>query len=586
MSLSGASSSIINLQNKFIKQQKEMIKQQSFADMLAEAEGKYLSDKLDSIEHKKAIQMQTQDGNLSYPLNSAQRICLQDDMEQLMFSNIAISSMNIINGTNNNDIIKATQNEDGSLTINVNGEEQTYSKEEVADGFIINSDDGNDIIDMSSSNANFIINLGDGNNSISLGNGRNITLTGNGNNVITGSEMPSKGTSIYTGSGNNNISLGEGSSNKVITNGGSNTITTGQDSVSNIIDKNYTDKPSTIKLDTDTDNFITTTGSSNITVGDGNNNIQNNKGNSYIKAGNGNNIIISSGNINNIQVGDGNNYIEGGSDNDNILVGNGDNVIYGLNGNDTIVAGNGNNYIDGGNNDDTIIAGEGKNIIAGGLGNDKITATGVDGTIIDDSNGENINAEENNIILYDSESTTSLGNSVVSYGSKQFRQRIQSDLEVFRGTQTGRKLLFELDQSGKTTTIEETYKQNGFANIYNPNDNGKQYVKPNGTRGEGANAWIEFNPAFNGPANGRPVNVLFHELTHAYNITTGTMANGNINENGLELKAGEHQAVGLELKDFPPVEHPDGTVSASNPKGISENDFRTEIGIENRKAYN
>ena len=126
MSLSGASSSIINLQNKFIKQQKEMIKQQSFADMLAEAEGKYLSDKLDSIEQKKAIQMQTQDGNLSYPLNSAQRICLQDDMEQLMFSNIAISSMNIINGTNNNDIIKATQNEDGSLTINVNGEEQTY----------------------------------------------------------------------------------------------------------------------------------------------------------------------------------------------------------------------------------------------------------------------------------------------------------------------------------------------------------------------------------------------------------------------------------------------------------------------------
>lgn len=565
--------------------QQEMIKQQGFANKLQNAEGNNLSAKLDSIAQEKSTEIQKQDGNLSSPLDSAQRICIQEDMEQLMLSNVAMAEMNQINGTGENDVIKAITNEDGSITFNINGQEQIFSKEEVANGFIINSGDGNDLIDISASSANFIINSGEGNNNISLGSGRNIAVTGNGNNAIKGNETGSKGTSIYTGSGKNNISLGKNSTNKIITNGGANIITAGKGSVNNILNKNQTNEISTIKLNTDTDNFVTSFGASYINVGDGNNNIMQKNGVANIKAGNGNNTIIGSEQSNNIRVGNGNNYIEGGASNDIIVAGNGNNTIYGLDGDDLIVTGNGNNYIDGGKGDDTIIAGLGKNIVMGGLGDDKIIVAGIGGTIIDDSDGSNINAVGNNIKLYDSKATASLGKSISSYGDSKFHQRIQSDLEVLRATESGKKLLSELDKSGHNTSIEKIYRYNGEAGTYFPTDSEKKYVQLNGKRGEGADAWIGFNPAFNGPANGRPANVLFHELAHAYNITTGTMTNRNVEENGEKVKSGEHQAVGLSMQRIAPVLHPDGTFSASNPAGISENAFRNEIGLDLRKTY-
>ena len=51
------------------------------------------------------------------------------------------------------------------------------------------------------------------------------------------------------------------------------------------------------------------------------------------------------------------------------------------------------------------------------------------------------------------------------------------------------------------------------------------------------------------------------------------------------IKAGEHQAVGLSMDGFDPVVHPDGTSSASNPDGLSENAFRSELGLDLRETY-
>lgn len=588
MSLSGLSSIMsqqsVMAQQLALQQQQEMMRQQGLTDTLQNAQGANLSEKLDSIAQKQATEMQMHNGNSSSTLASAQKLSIQDNMEELMLSNAAMSQMNQINGTGENDVITARPNEDGSITFRINDEEQTFSQEEVAKGFVIYSGDGNDIIDVSASSANFIINSGEGNNSVSLGSGRNIAVTGNGDNVIKGNEDGSKGTSIYTGAGKNNISLGEGSTNKVTTNGGANTITAGKGSVNDIINKNQTGETSTIQLNTDTDNYVTSLGASDITVGDGNNSIRQNNGIANIKAGDGNNTIIGGEQGNNIKVGNGNNYIEGGAGDDKIVAGDGDNIIYGLDGDDAIVAGNGDNYIDGGKGNDTVVAGNGKNIVMGSRGDDKITVTGAGGTIIDDSDGSNINAKGNNIKLYDSKATASLGQSVGSYGDSKFHQRVQSDLEVLRATESGRKLLGELDKSEHKTTIERSNQNNGGAATYIPGNDYKKYVKPNGEKGDGADAVVGYNPSFRS-GDATPSVILFHELSHAYNITTGTMANGYIDENGKQVKASEHQAVGLNMDSIDPIAHPDGTISASNPDGISENAFRTELGLDLRETY-
>lgn len=567
----------------------EMMKEMQAAQTLSDAQGTSLSEKLDSIELSKNAEAHLGDPNISQSDSDITKMGIQSEMDDLMLSGTAQSLMNQINGTQQNDTITATPNQDGSLTIDVNGQKTTYSKEEVANGFVINSGDGNDVIDVSASDANFIINSGEGNNTVSLGSGRNITLSGNGNNTIT-NQNTAKRNSVTTGSGSNDISLGA-STNKVKTNGGSNTITASQGSINQVIDKNQTQNASTINLDTDKTNFVSTQGDTNITVGNGNNEISNVQGKANITAGDGDNVITGGDKGNNITVGNGNNYIEGGAGDDTIVAGDGNNTIYGLDGNDTITAGNGDNYIDGGKGNDTITAGTGKNIVAGGIGKDTITVAGKGGIVIEDDKSSTINAEGNDVRFYDSKATASLGQSVVSYGDSNFHQRVQSDLEVLRATESGKKLLSELDKSGHTVTVQKTFQRNGFEKATNPLENYKGFVKPDGSKGDGTDSTISYNPSFNGPANGRPISTLFHEAVHAYNTTTGTMMKGPITEhdkNGNTLgtiQAYEHQAVGLSMDGFDPVVHPDGTNSASNPEGISENALRKELGLDLRETY-
>ena len=562
---------------------------------LASAIGNSLSEKLDFVEKSKAAQIKYQDTGLSTdfsaPLTDSQESVLQAEMDNLMISTCSKSQMTQINGTASNDTIKATPNKDGSLTIDVNGQKTTYSKEQVANGFIINSGDGNDSIDISASDANFIINSGEGNNTVSLGSGRNIAFIGNGNNYINGNAEGAKRVFIEAGTGDNNISLGK-SPNKVVTNGGTNTITANQGSLNDIISKFADGKTTTINLDTDRGNYVTTTGTANITVGNGENTIESFSGNINVTAGNGNNTIVGGKQANTITVGNGNNYISGGLGSDTIQAGDGDNTIYGLNGGNQITVGNGNNYVDGGAGNDTIIAGTGKNIVVGGLGEDKIRVAGTEGTIIDDSDGSNITGGEgNNVKLYNSSETSFLGVSFKVAGTELFQARIKSDLEVFRATDSGKKLLSEIDSSGKQVVVQQTHDQNGYSGPLNPNEGFKGKITPDGQRGEGMDAHILINPAFLGPAQGRPVNVFFHEGVHAYNNVTGTMQTENMfeydQETGISSIVGlaEFQAVGLNIINGTKIEHPDGTVTAGNPQGLSENALREELGLPKRNSY-
>ena len=484
-------------------------------------------------------------------------------LDNYMMSEEAQKQMNLISGTAENDVITSSLNqEDGSITININGEDHIYTAEQALNGFKVELGDGNDSVDLSAIYTSTLINAGEGDNEISLGSSRNLVTTGDGNNTITSKNAFRN--SITTGNGNNHIDV-TGNTNNINTGSGNDSIVTaglnskinsgdGMDLINTISDEN------------------------NIDAGAGNDVIISNGKKDKIYGGDGNDII---------RVGNGDSYIEGGKGDDKITAGNGNNIIYGLDGKDTIKVGNGNNYIDGGKGDDNITVGTGKNIVFGGLGDDTIDAQKSSGKVFDDNNGGTINASKNvDVKRYDSSTNENLGSSVKIAGTDDFSMRVESDLEALKATGSGQKLLTELDKSGHTVTIHQTDDNNGGQRPVKSEDYSKQFVTPEGTRGEGTDVEIHYNPSFRGSEKNTPLNILFHEGVHAYNGTTGTMQpDTQRQEDGSNDKKLERQAVGLDVKDGIEVEHPDGTVTTGNPEGLTENAIKSEIGLEKREIY-
>ena len=160
--------------------------------------------------------------------------------------------------------------------------------------------------------------------------------------------------------------------------------------------------------------------------------------------------------------------------------------------------------------------------------------------------------------------------------------RVESDIESFRATESGQELLKQFDDSGHEVTIKETNDLNGYAH----GSGSEIWVKEDGQRGKGSDGTISYNTSYNGPEEGVPLNVLFHEGVHSYNYVTGTLQPGEQEREGRsDVNKREQQAVGLEIEDGIEVEHPDGTVSASNPELLTENAIRAELGLKEREVY-
>ncbi len=528
--------------------------------------GSILASSINQINAKPNLEAQLQNQEtMKIMMDNMQK--KQTDLQDLgnvtdtcMMSEEAKKQMNLISGTGGNDKITSTFNkEDGSITININGQERTYTAEEAANGFRVELGDGNDSVDLSAIYTSVLMDAGEGDNNITLGQGRNVVTAGDGNNIINSNGAHRN--SITTGNGNNTIDV--------------------------------TGDINTIKTGSGTDSISVTGNDSYVDAGAGKDTITGMGDRNRLHGGAGDDVIISSGKKDDIYgengndtivAGNGSNYIEGGKGDDKITAGNGNNVVYGLDGKDTIKVGNGKNYVDGGKDDDNITVGTGRNIVAGGKGKDTIDATkSSSGTILDDKDGKINASEKMKVKTYEANENADLGKSIKVNGDEDFQMRVESDIETYRHLESGEKLLSELDKSGHETTIEKFDEQNGYAAAKEPY---KAYVTPKGERGEGSDVTISYNPAFKGTEDYAPVGVLYHESVHAYNDATGTMQPGEqTRENNSNVNKLEQQAVGLEIKDGIPVTHPDGTVSASNPKGLTENAIREELGFDKREVY-
>ena len=550
-----------------------------------------LSLLMPNIQDSKISNLTSKDTKAAEDNTEKSKKTVEDDS---IFSDEAKEEMIEINGTDGNDKIKASINK-GKITIDVNGKKQEYTEEDAKKGFKINSGAGNDNIDISAVLGNFLIDSGDGDNKINLGKGNNMLTTGDGKNTIkaknakeniitTGNgdnfiDVKADKNTITTGSGNDSITV-NGKDSKINSGAGNDNITT--HGYSNYV--NSGDGDDIIKSNAGRDEIHAGDGNDDITTDFGNVTIYGDNGDDIIKAKGANNLIYGGNDNDDITVYDENNYIEAGKGDDNITAGNGNNVIYGLDGNDYIKVGNGKNYIDGGKDDDNITTGNGNNIIFGGLGNDTINAKNSSGKIFDDNEG-NINAPKMEVNTQDKNSVANLGKSVSVDGTEDFQMRVESDIESLKMLKTGQKLLSELDNSGHTVNIEQINDKNGYAT---PKGRGyATFIKDSGERGAGTDTTISYNPSFRGPANGVPLDVLFHEGIHAYNNATGTKQSGTYirPEDGIKLNKSEPQAVGLPIENGKIVTHPDGTVSDSNPKGLTENAIRAELGLEERTKY-
>ena len=155
----------------------------------------------------------------------------------------------VISGTEGDDQIKIQQQKNGTVIVDVNGEKQTFSKED-AERLLFELGEGNNTLDAQGMRDAINVIAGNGNNTILGGRGNDNITAGNGNNVI----VDDKGNdTVNVGNGNNIISTGSGrdtinagSGNNVISGGkGGDSITTGTDN--NIIKSDGKDTIATAK---------------------------------------------------------------------------------------------------------------------------------------------------------------------------------------------------------------------------------------------------------------------------------------------------------------------------------------------------
>lgn len=354
--------------------------------------------------------------------------------------------------------------------------------------------------------------------------------------------------------------------------------------------------------------------------GEGNDHIQTGGGKSHVYGGAGNDTI---------KLGSASSYAEGNDGDDTMMGGTGNHSMYGGNGKDRMYSGYGpdskTSYMDGGNDDDLMYGGSGHNIMHGGKGNDQINAYGRS-HIYTGRGQDSVYSTSSDDVVYGKRSDhlglpfgfkfietvplpENTGSKAIDIeGSPEFKQRVEDDLEFYRGSPNSQHMLKELDAVAERTGAKVTIKKGPIDShiVTQKLPEGvplAEWRDPTfireGTRGAGAtDLSVTYNPVTPREASDEsrvflpPTTTLYHELGHAYNATTGSMLAGDteiIHPDGTHTREpnNERQVVGLETAK-PPFDFDNDPTTApttSNPYPLTENALRDEMGLPLRKSY-
>lgn len=374
--------------------------------------------------------------------------------------------------------------------------------------------------------------------------------------------------------------------------------------------------------------------------GAGDDNITGGAGNDRIEAGAGSDTVNG---------GDGRDYINGNDGNDRLFGATGNDVIYGGAGDDVLEGNEGNDYLEGSRGLDRLAGNDGNDILSGGLDDDTLEGGAGDdtfyagqgrdrlyGTTAADTDPANAAgtdrffAQEEDEVVQNQNSTritvaltgTPGSRAIRIEGTPEFVERIEADLEMLRSSPNGRQMLDAFDRAyddsrssfadvpviggmfndGNTVTIRELPDvNNGYADWSRRTTGGPHPFLDGNQPGPSDDATISYNPQFQSESFHNPVVVLYHEMSHSYNVVTGTFQNGTYtgpgpdgpvrDANGNEIAPGirnnERQAVGLDNSGTPYDfdGDPNTPPTTANPRPLTENGLRDELRLPPRTSY-
>lgn len=335
-------------------------------------------------------------------------------------------------------------------------------------------------------------------------------------------------------------------------------------------------------------------------------------------------------------------HIDGGTGDDSIHIVSADTArVYAGPGDDSVRGGAGLNFIDGGPGNDILIGGSGHTILSGGEHNDTLKA-GSGTHVIYPGEGHNAvsrlkpidkvyglpsdslvaitdqerrewmieklselpaaSAEQLLAVLmpddFDAVDRVSMVSNdagktgLTVIGSPMFIARVEADLSLLRLSPKGQKLLHALDVAARASgvPISITYFDLGNARFTPVSLDSRPTIRDGQPGVPDYGGRIDYNPFF-APRNLLPIVGLYHELCHAYNAVTGTVAAGQTVEidgdKSVSVNNVERQAVGLPI-DMDPFDFdldPTTPPTQTNPEAFTENGIRRELGLPLRTAY-
>ncbi len=362
-----------------------------------------------------------------------------------------------------------------------------------------------------------------------------------------------------------------------------------------------------------------------------------------IDSGDGDDYIVANGRLGIVNAGKGNDYIRLGTGDMVAFGGDGDDVIIAGSGNAVVSGGKGNDrlyanhlcpktnlrqvYLNGDQGDDKLYGGSGKVILNGGLGNDKLAAYRQT-TFYTGAGKDTVHSYDTKDLIYAKKtdtvhSLTSVKPHYFKYtdagkkgfkveGDARFVERTEDNLEQFRGSPVGQRMLQEMDRLAEKNGNAVVIKRSPYVgtNLYGLGNKFKDklsdaeiakhlgqpelgYVKDGVPGSKATHAEILFHPDyFEKTFSISPLIALFHEMSHAYNGATGTNIPGqspafSTAEGPMTIENLEYQAIGLPTgsQPFDFDNDPSTPPTDTNPYPFNENALRKELGVPLRDRY-
>jgi hypothetical protein len=350
-----------------------------------------------------------------------------------------------------------------------------------------------------------------------------------------------------------------------------------------------------------------------------------------LEGGDGDDRIRGGAGSDQIYGGAGRDYLEGGMGNDTMDAGRGNDILYGGQGNDVMEGGKGDDYVEGGKGNDTMWGGQGNDVVSGGRGDDRIA--GDDGNDVmyggagqdrmwgglgnDQGYGEAADRwdggpgnDDWSRVAYRDDLGTSIhygtghdaNGDLTAEGTLSdreaaaFRDRVEDDIDLLRGSPRGQQLLGSLDASGHDVTMQRIDVDNGYAiwNGFGTAGDVAPQLDASGNPAPGQDVTVGYNPDIVATFGGKeetPMEVLYHELGHTHNEVHGTLQTGAYtgpDAGDAGVANFERQAVGLPNTGVA-YDHDGNPITPNqtdNPDWATERGMSDELGREQRDHYN